>query len=110
MGSDDISLACPTLKIQLTKSQREERQLAVFVENMIHSSKTINDRLKPLEDISQLRGLHFDTESPRFKQAQHSLGILDEELEVKKRDEFETPTFDQKICLVRYNHHRTTLM
>ena len=36
----------------LTDSQKEERLLAVFVANLLHSKQTLNDGLKPIENIS----------------------------------------------------------
>jgi len=72
----------------LTDSQKEERLLAVFVANLLHSKQTLNDGLKPIENIYQLREKTIDFKSPRFVQAQMTLGILDEDLKFKKKEEF----------------------
>ena len=67
----------------MTKTQRQERELAHFVSTMLNNKKTINDNLRPIESIYHLKKVKFDRHSPRFVEAYENLGIDKEDLILK---------------------------
>ena len=48
---------------------QEERKLAYFVSNLVNDKKTINDNLKPIENIKELAHIKWDRKLPRFMEA-----------------------------------------
>ena len=60
----------------------------------------INDKdvANPVPDIKTLKKIKWDTDSPRFKEAQLFLGFTDEDLTLKELKEFQNDkSVDKKI-------------
>ena len=69
----------------------------------------MNDRyiVKPILDIRMLKRIQWDIDSPRFKEAQLSLGYKDEDLILRPKTLFEDS--ENQIAKFKYQHHLTRL-
>lgn len=68
----------------------------------------------PITDIRLLKKMKWDLDSPRFAEAQLSLGYKDEDLKLLDIKDFTEEDYtDNKIVKIRYHHHllklKTTL-
>ena len=96
--------------LRVNAMTQEERKLAFFVSNLVNDKKTINDNLKPLENSKELTHIKWDRKSPRFMEAQMSLGIIDDDLTLRYIEEFAPGHVDNQVGRVRFAHHRKSLM
>ena len=60
----------------------------------------------PITDIRLLKKIKWDVDSPRFAEAQLSLGYEDIDLKLQDINDFAEEEYaDKKIVKIRYHHH-----
>lgn len=66
---------------------------------------------RPIPDLKYLRKIKWDIHSPRFKEAQLSLGFQDSEVVLRPIAFFQEEEYaDKKIVQFRYQHHLSKLL
>eukprot|EP00349_Pseudokeronopsis_sp_Brazil_P003328 CAMPEP_0202965098 /NCGR_PEP_ID=MMETSP1396-20130829/9194_1 /ASSEMBLY_ACC=CAM_ASM_000872 /TAXON_ID= /ORGANISM="Pseudokeronopsis sp., Strain Brazil" /LENGTH=163 /DNA_ID=CAMNT_0049687713 /DNA_START=73 /DNA_END=564 /DNA_ORIENTATION=+ len=89
--------------------------------SMIRRNGTINDTsitglklfnpndLLGLSSLKQMDQIDFEIDSPLFEKAAKKLGIEIKDLEKKDLDDFKEKGVDDKVCEMRFKHHRSRL-